>query len=286
MMGIEVVAFLLQPRRNRLRRSPRHRAWRDPRRAGEPVILIFRPAIFDSDIATFLIASISQDLVERPCHRLTLELRAELRKVRQCRCRYRWAKNQYDRLPPSPWISPRAVSRRSVGRRWRLGCSQEEATTSNPIIFTGTRSGSAPMVQEHQSARGQSTGVTFYSGGAIIAKQLECYVSWSRTLPKCDARPSQIALRLSRRCRMPLCGASERRGASYRERRRCVGSRRRLHPIQANALVSWSIPSSTVSPPKLSRARRVGTYRPCTTFVNSWRQAGSSATVRASSRLS
>src|SRR5258706_5416152 len=75
--------------------------------------------------------------------------------------------------PRSPWISSRAVSRRS-SQAVAPGFAAKKATTSIPIIFTtGLDPVRAGMVKSINRPEANLTGVTFYSGGAIIAKQLE-----------------------------------------------------------------------------------------------------------------
>lgn len=86
---------------------------------------------------------------------------------------YRWADDQYDRLP----TLAEDLVRRNVsaivagGGAW---VSAKRATTSIPIIFTsGLDPIRAGMVKSINRPEANITGATFYSGGAIIAKQIE-----------------------------------------------------------------------------------------------------------------
>jgi putative ABC transport system substrate-binding protein len=86
---------------------------------------------------------------------------------------YRWAEDQYDRLPA---LAVDLVTRGVAvivagGGAW---VAAKKATTSIPIIFTtGIDPVHAGMVKSINRPEANLTGATFYSGGAIIAKQLE-----------------------------------------------------------------------------------------------------------------
>src|ERR1700687_1252084 len=86
---------------------------------------------------------------------------------------YRWAEDQYDRLPALALdLATRGVAAIVAGGGGS-GAAQK-ATTSIPIIFTtGLDPVRAGMVKSINRPEANLTGVTFYSGGAIIAKQLE-----------------------------------------------------------------------------------------------------------------
>src|SRR3981189_2016020 len=86
---------------------------------------------------------------------------------------YRWAEDQYDRLPAlAVDLATRGVAAIVAGGgAW---VAAKKATTSIPIIFTtGLDPVRAGMVKSINRPEANLTGVTFYSGGAIIAKQLE-----------------------------------------------------------------------------------------------------------------
>ena len=198
---------------------------------------------------------------------------------------YRWAEDQYDRLPAlAVDLATRGVAAIVAGGgAW---VAAKKATTSIPIIFTtGLDPVRAGMVKSINRPEANLTGVTFYSGGAIIAKQLEL-------LRELVPNVTEVAMLVHP---SSPTAESQMQDAVVAARQNGVA----LHivnvadtpdldaaftAIQANALVIMVDPFFEVGLPKLSRARRVGTCRPCTTFVNLWRQAGSSATVRASSR--
>ncbi len=86
---------------------------------------------------------------------------------------YRWAEDQYDRLPElaSDLVTRGVAAIVAGGGSW---IAASKATTSIPIIFTTAldpvRTG---MVKSINRPEANLTGATFYSGGAIIAKQLE-----------------------------------------------------------------------------------------------------------------
>src|SRR5712671_1290982 len=86
---------------------------------------------------------------------------------------YRWAEDQYDRLPAlAVDLATRGVAALVAGGGARVAA--KKATTSIPIIFTtGLDPVRAGMVKSINRPEANLTGVTFYSGGAIIAKQLE-----------------------------------------------------------------------------------------------------------------
>jgi len=86
---------------------------------------------------------------------------------------YRWAEDQYDRLGAlAVDLATRGVAAIVAGGgAW---VAAKKATTSIPIIFTtGLDPVRAGMVKSINRPEANLTGVTFYSGGAIIAKQLE-----------------------------------------------------------------------------------------------------------------
>ena len=86
---------------------------------------------------------------------------------------YRWADDQYDRLPA---LAGDLVARGVAvivagGGAW---VAAKGATTSIPIIFTtGLDPVSTGMVKSINRPEANLSGATFYSGGALIAKQLE-----------------------------------------------------------------------------------------------------------------
>src|SRR2546423_806629 len=91
---------------------------------------------------------------------------------------YRWAEDQYDRLPAlAVDLATRGVAAIVAGGGAWGGA--KKATTSIPIIFTtGLDPVRASMVKSINRPEANLTGVIlysggFYSGGAIIAKQLE-----------------------------------------------------------------------------------------------------------------
>jgi putative ABC transport system substrate-binding protein len=86
---------------------------------------------------------------------------------------YRWAEDQYDRLPAlAADLAARGVAAIVAGGgSW---VAAKRATTSIPIIFTtGLDPISTGMVKSINRPEANLTGATFYSGGALIAKQLE-----------------------------------------------------------------------------------------------------------------
>ena len=86
---------------------------------------------------------------------------------------YRWAEDQYDRLPTlAADLAARGVAAIVAGGgSW---VAAKRATTSIPIIFTtGLDPVSTGMVKSINRPEANLTGATFYSGGALIAKQLE-----------------------------------------------------------------------------------------------------------------
>jgi putative ABC transport system substrate-binding protein len=86
---------------------------------------------------------------------------------------YRWADDQYDRLSA---LAVDLVARGVAvivagGGAW---VAAKRATASIPIIFTsGLDPVSTGMVKRINRPEANLTGATFYSGGAIIAKQIE-----------------------------------------------------------------------------------------------------------------
>ena len=86
---------------------------------------------------------------------------------------YRWADDQYERLPAlAADLAARGVAAIVAGGgAW---VAARKVTTTIPIIFTSgldpVRTG---MVKSINRPEANLTGATFYSGGAIIAKQLE-----------------------------------------------------------------------------------------------------------------
>jgi len=86
---------------------------------------------------------------------------------------YRWAEDRYDRLPAlaRDLVTQGVKAIVAGGGAW---VAAKQATSSIPVIFT---SGLDPirtgMVKSINRPEANLTGATFYSGGAIIAKQLE-----------------------------------------------------------------------------------------------------------------
>src|ERR1700682_5499585 len=86
---------------------------------------------------------------------------------------YRWAEDQYDRLPAlAVDLAKRGVAAIVAGGgAW---VAAKKATTTIPIIFTtGLDPVHAGRVKSINRPEANLTGAPFYSGGAIIAKQLE-----------------------------------------------------------------------------------------------------------------
>jgi putative ABC transport system substrate-binding protein len=86
---------------------------------------------------------------------------------------YRWAEDQYDRLPTLAMdlVTRGVAAIVAGGGSW---VAAKKATSSIPIIFTtGQDPVRAGMVTSINRPEANVTGATFYSGGAIIAKQLE-----------------------------------------------------------------------------------------------------------------
>jgi putative ABC transport system substrate-binding protein len=86
---------------------------------------------------------------------------------------YRWAEDQTDQLPAlaSDLVARGVEAIVAGGGAW---VAAKKATTSMPIIFTtGLDPVRTGMVKRINQPEGNLTGATFYSGGAIIAKQLE-----------------------------------------------------------------------------------------------------------------
>jgi len=86
---------------------------------------------------------------------------------------YRWAEDQYDRLPALAvdLVTRGVAAIVAGGGAW---VAAKKATTSIPIIFTtGLDPVRAGIVKSINRPEVNLTGATFYSGGAIIAKQLE-----------------------------------------------------------------------------------------------------------------
>jgi len=86
---------------------------------------------------------------------------------------YRWAEDQYDRLPALAvdLVTRGVAAIVAGGGAW---VAAKKATTSIPIIFTtGLDPVRTGMVKSINRPEANLTGATFYSGGAIIAKQLE-----------------------------------------------------------------------------------------------------------------
>jgi putative tryptophan/tyrosine transport system substrate-binding protein len=86
---------------------------------------------------------------------------------------YRWADDQYDRLPAlaADLVARRVALILASGGAW---VAAKNATTSIPIIFTtGLDPVSTGLVKSINRPEANLTGASFYSGGALIAKQLE-----------------------------------------------------------------------------------------------------------------
>ncbi len=86
---------------------------------------------------------------------------------------YRWAEDKYDRLPAlATDLVNRGVSVIVAGGGAWVAAKQ--ATQSIPIVFTsGLDPVLAGMVKSLNRPEANLTGATFYSGGAIVAKQIE-----------------------------------------------------------------------------------------------------------------
>jgi putative ABC transport system substrate-binding protein len=85
---------------------------------------------------------------------------------------YRWAEDQNDRLPAlaAELVARGVTAIVAGGSAW---VAAKKATTSIPIIFTtGLDPVSTGIVKSISRPEANLTGATFYSGGAIIAKQL------------------------------------------------------------------------------------------------------------------
>ena len=86
---------------------------------------------------------------------------------------YRWAEDHNDRLPAlaADLVARGVAAIVAGGGTW---VAAKGATTSIPIIFTtGLDPVRTGMVKSINRPEANLTGATFYSGGAIIAKQLE-----------------------------------------------------------------------------------------------------------------
>lgn len=86
---------------------------------------------------------------------------------------YRWADDQYDRIPAlaADLVARGVATIVAGGGTW---VAAKAATTSIPIIFTtGLDPVHTGMVKSLNRPEANLTGATFYSGGAIIAKQIE-----------------------------------------------------------------------------------------------------------------
>jgi putative ABC transport system substrate-binding protein len=86
---------------------------------------------------------------------------------------YRWADDRYDRLPAlaTDLVARGVAAIVAGGGAW---VAARKATASIPIIFTtGLDPVRTGMVKSISRPEANLTGATFYSGGAIIAKQLE-----------------------------------------------------------------------------------------------------------------
>jgi putative ABC transport system substrate-binding protein len=86
---------------------------------------------------------------------------------------YRWADDRYDRLPAlaAELVARGVAAIVAGGGAW---VAAKKATASIPIIFTtGLDPVRTGMVRSISRPEANLTGATFYSGGAIIAKQLE-----------------------------------------------------------------------------------------------------------------
>jgi putative tryptophan/tyrosine transport system substrate-binding protein len=86
---------------------------------------------------------------------------------------YRWAEDQYEHLPALAvdLVTRGVAAIVAGGGAW---VAAKQATTSIPIVFTtGLDPVRAGMVKSINRPEANLTGATFYSGGAIIAKQLE-----------------------------------------------------------------------------------------------------------------
>jgi putative ABC transport system substrate-binding protein len=86
---------------------------------------------------------------------------------------YRWAEDQYDRLPAlaEDLVTRGVAAIVAGGGAW---VAAKKATASIPIIFTtGLDPVRTGMVKSINRPEANLTDATFYSGGAIIAKQLE-----------------------------------------------------------------------------------------------------------------
>jgi len=86
---------------------------------------------------------------------------------------YRWAEDQYDRFPAlaSDLVARGVAAIVTGGSAW---AAAKKATTSIPIIFiTGLDPVIAGIVKSINRPEANLTGASFFSGGGLIAKQLE-----------------------------------------------------------------------------------------------------------------
>jgi putative ABC transport system substrate-binding protein len=85
---------------------------------------------------------------------------------------YRWAEDQYERLPllAADLVARNVSAIVAGGSAW---LAAKKATTTIPIVFTtGLDPVATGMVKSINRPEANLTGVSFYSGGPIIAKQL------------------------------------------------------------------------------------------------------------------
>jgi putative tryptophan/tyrosine transport system substrate-binding protein len=85
---------------------------------------------------------------------------------------YRWAEDQYDRLPllAADLVARNVSAIVAGGGAW---LAAQKATTTIPIVFTtGLDPVTTGMVKSINRPEANLTGASFYSGGPIVAKQL------------------------------------------------------------------------------------------------------------------
>jgi putative tryptophan/tyrosine transport system substrate-binding protein len=85
---------------------------------------------------------------------------------------YRWAEDQYDRLPllAADLVARNVSAIVAGGSAWRAA---KKATTTIPIVFTtGLDPVTSDIVKSINRPEANLTGASFYSGGPILAKQL------------------------------------------------------------------------------------------------------------------
>jgi hypothetical protein len=105
--------------------------------------------------------------------------------------------------PRSPWISPRAVSRRS-SQAVAPGLQPRKRRLQSPSYSPRDSIRSAPVFKSINRPEANLTGVTFYSGGAIIAKQLELLRELVPNVTEMAMLVHPSSPMVSRRCSMPL----------------------------------------------------------------------------------